>query len=201
MFSFHRVLASFLSCDLSLNSALHIGLLSLRLLRTTSVPCRLTGWGISVASNSLEDCVEVKQLLVTEGQKAGMIQGKSDWQVPIILSTIPRQKSLLWASHFISWSVRMIWLSARILHTALTAFPVFSLMKEISLSPFLYIKLNGCEINKLSNSLLSSLQCSWINYLLIITVISVWWRFGDAELKTKMKYSNPKMDHVNWHDK
>lgn len=39
-------------------------------------PHRLTGWEISVASVSPEDCVEVKQLSVAEGHEAGADSGE-----------------------------------------------------------------------------------------------------------------------------
>lgn len=64
-----------------------LGVLSFRLLVEVSesrrCPCSLTGWwwrwwrrGISVASVSPEDCVEVKQLSVAEGHQAGAESGE-----------------------------------------------------------------------------------------------------------------------------
>lgn len=92
------------------------------MLQVTACPRRLAVWEVSVASFSRRMCGSETALDSQGTRGPGQIQGKSDWQVPIMPSRVPRQRTLLPASHFNSWSDRLIWLSAGILHTALTTF-------------------------------------------------------------------------------
>lgn len=95
------------------------------MLQAASCRLRLTGWEIGVARFfSSRKCGSETTLDCQGTWGPGRIQGKSDWQVPIIPFRVPRLKTLQPASHFSSWCDRLIWLSAGILHTApLTSHP------------------------------------------------------------------------------